>query len=52
VSSLTAERAYLKLIHYKKVEKGRRFADWEHPQLFSEEVGAGFRSLRKIAIAA
>jgi pimeloyl-ACP methyl ester carboxylesterase len=42
-----AERAYPKLIHYNKVEKGGHFAAWEQPKLFSEEVRAGFRSLRK-----
>jgi pimeloyl-ACP methyl ester carboxylesterase len=41
-----AERAYPNLIHYNKVEKGGHFAAWEQPQLFSEEVRAGFRSLR------
>jgi pimeloyl-ACP methyl ester carboxylesterase len=41
-----AERAYLKLIYYNKVDKGGHFAAWEQPQLFSEEVRAGFRSLR------
>jgi pimeloyl-ACP methyl ester carboxylesterase len=41
-----AERAYPKLIHYNKVEKGGHFAAWEQPQLFAEEVRAGFRSLR------
>ena len=41
-----AERAYPKLIHYNKVEKGGHFAAWEQPQLFSEEVRAGFKSLR------
>jgi len=42
-----AEQVYPKLIHYNKVEKGGHFAAWEQPQLFSEEVRAGFRSLRK-----
>ena len=42
-----AERAYPKLIHYNKVEKGGHFAAWEQPQLFSQEVRAGLRSLRK-----
>jgi len=42
-----AERAYPKLIHYNKLDKGGHFAAWEQPQLFSEEVRAGFRSLRK-----
>ena len=40
------ERAFPKLIHYNKVEKGGHFAAWEQPQIFSEEVRAGFRSLR------
>ena len=40
------ERAYPKLIHYNQVEKGGHFAAWEQPQLFSEEVREGFRSLR------
>jgi pimeloyl-ACP methyl ester carboxylesterase len=42
-----AARAYPKLIHYNKLEKGGHFAAWEQPQIFSEEVRAGFRSLRK-----
>src|SRR5437867_2067314 len=43
-----AERAYPKLIYYNnKVDKGGHFAAWEQPQLFSEEVRAGFRRLRK-----
>jgi pimeloyl-ACP methyl ester carboxylesterase len=41
-----AERAYPNLIHYNKVDKGGHFAAWEQPQLLSEEVRAGFRSLR------
>jgi pimeloyl-ACP methyl ester carboxylesterase len=40
------ERAYPKLIHYNKVPKGGHFAAWEQPKLFSEEVRAGFQSLR------
>ncbi len=42
-----AERAFPKLIHYNKVEKGGHFAAWEQPKIFSEEVRAGLRSLRK-----
>jgi pimeloyl-ACP methyl ester carboxylesterase len=42
-----AERAYPKLIHYNKLDKGGHFAAWEQPQLLSEEIRAGFRSLRK-----
>jgi pimeloyl-ACP methyl ester carboxylesterase len=35
-----AERAYHKLIHYNKVDKGGHYAAWEQPQLFSQEVRA------------
>jgi pimeloyl-ACP methyl ester carboxylesterase len=42
-----AEKAYPKLIHYNKLDKGGHFAAWEQPELFSEELRAGFRSLRK-----
>ena len=41
-----AERAYPKLIYYNKLDKGGHFAALEQPQLFSEEVRAGFRPLR------
>jgi hypothetical protein len=41
-----AERTYPKLIHYNKLDKGGHFAAWKQPQLLSEEVRAGFRSLR------
>jgi pimeloyl-ACP methyl ester carboxylesterase len=40
------ERAYPKLIHYNKLDKGCHFAAWEQPELFVAEVRAGFRSLR------
>jgi len=40
------ERAYPKLIHFNKLPKGGHFAAWEQPKLFSEELRAGFRSLR------
>jgi pimeloyl-ACP methyl ester carboxylesterase len=40
------EKAYPKLIHYNRLPKGTHFAAWEQPQLFSEEVRVGFRSLR------
>jgi len=42
-----AERSFPKLIHYNKLDKGGHFAAWEQPQLFSEEVRAGLRALRK-----
>ena len=41
------ERAYPKLIHYNKLDRGGHFAAWEQPQLFIEEVRTGLRSLRK-----
>jgi hypothetical protein len=40
-------RAYPRLIYCNKVEKGGHFAAWEQPQLFAQEVRAGFRPLRK-----
>jgi len=44
-----AERAYPKLIHYNKLDKGGHFAAWEQPQMFVEEVRTAFRALRKTA---
>ncbi|MEU8297104.1 epoxide hydrolase family protein [Micromonospora sp. NPDC048909] len=41
-----AEQAYPNLVHYNKLDKGGHFAAWEQPQLLSEEIRAGFRSLR------
>jgi pimeloyl-ACP methyl ester carboxylesterase len=41
-----AEQAFPKLIHFNKLPKGGHFAAWEQPKLFSEEIRAGFRSLR------
>ena len=40
------ERAYPNLIYYNRLDKGGHFAAWEQPQLLSEELRAGFRSLR------
>ncbi|MFI7000636.1 epoxide hydrolase family protein [Nocardia sp. NPDC050175] len=40
------QEAYPKLIHYNRLDKGGHFAAWEQPQLFVDEVRAGFRSLR------
>ncbi|WP_187358564.1 epoxide hydrolase family protein [Pseudoduganella aquatica] len=42
-----AERAYPNLVYYNKLDKGGHFAAWEQPALFTEEVRAAFRSLRK-----
>jgi len=41
-----AERAYPNLVYYKVHDKGGHFAAWEQPRLLSEDVRAGFRSLR------
>src|SRR3954453_4577867 len=41
------ERAYPKLIHYNKLDKGGHFAAWEQPALFAGEMRAAFKSLRK-----
>jgi hypothetical protein len=46
LKSRNTPRAYPKLIHYNKLDKGGHPAAWEQPKLFSEEVRAGFRSLR------
>ena len=40
------EQAYPNLIYYNEVDRGDHFAAWQEPQLFCEEVRAGFRSLR------
>jgi pimeloyl-ACP methyl ester carboxylesterase len=41
-----AERAYPKLIHYNRLEKGGHFAAWEQPDLLVAEMRAGFKTLR------
>ena len=41
-----SERAYRNLVHFNAVPKGGHFAAWEQPQLLSEELRNGFRSLR------
>ena len=41
-----AQRAYPKLIHYNKLNKGGHFAAWEQPELFVTEVRESFKSLR------
>lgn len=47
-----AEKAFPKLIHFNKVEKGGHFAAWEQPQIFCDEVRTGFRSLRSAMVEA
>jgi pimeloyl-ACP methyl ester carboxylesterase len=41
------EASYPNVIYFNEVDKGGHFAAWEEPQLFSEEVRAAFRPLRK-----
>ena len=41
-----AERAYPKLIYFKKFDKGTHFAAWEQPQYIVEGLREGFKSLR------
>ena len=42
-----AEKAYPKLIQYRRHDKGGHFAAWEQPKLLVDDMRAGFRSLRK-----
>ena len=41
-----AERAYPKLIHYNKLDKGGHFAAWEQPELLVGELRVAFKTLR------
>jgi pimeloyl-ACP methyl ester carboxylesterase len=41
------EKLYPNLIYFNEVHKGGHFAAWEEPELFSEEIRAAFRPLRK-----
>jgi hypothetical protein len=41
-----AEKAYPKLVHFNKVAKGGHFAAWEQPEIFTEELRAGCKSMR------
>jgi len=40
------EKAYPKLMHFKKMSKGGHFAAWEQPEAFVDEMRASFKSLR------
>ena len=42
-----ARRAYRNLIYFNEVDRGGHFAAWEQPELFSAELRAAFRPLRK-----
>jgi pimeloyl-ACP methyl ester carboxylesterase len=41
-----AEKAYPKMVYYKKHDKGGHFAAWEQPELLVEDIREGFKSLR------
>jgi pimeloyl-ACP methyl ester carboxylesterase len=41
-----AEKAFPGMIYYKRHPKGGHFASWEQPQLFTDDLRNGFRSLR------
>ena len=41
-----AEKAYPKLLYYKKQDKGGHFAAWEQPALLVSDLRAAFKSLR------
>ena len=41
-----AARAYPQMLYYVRHDKGTHFAAWEQPQLLTEDLRTGFRSLR------
>ena len=41
-----AEKAYPRLLHYDKHEKGGHFAAWEQPEALTRDLREAFRSLR------
>ena len=41
-----AERAYPNLVYYKRHDAGGHFPAWEQPLLLSEDIRAGFKSVR------
>ena len=43
-----AARKYHKLIYWNEVDKGGHLAAFEQPELFTAEIRAAFRSLRKL----
>lgn len=42
-----AQKAFPKLIHFNRLDKGGHFAAWEQPKAFAEELRTGFRTLRR-----
>jgi pimeloyl-ACP methyl ester carboxylesterase len=41
-----AEKAFPRLIHYNRLDKGGHFAAWEQPETFVRELRAAFKPLR------
>jgi pimeloyl-ACP methyl ester carboxylesterase len=41
-----AKEVYPNLIYFNEAPKGGHFAAWEEPELFAQELRAGFKSLR------
>jgi pimeloyl-ACP methyl ester carboxylesterase len=41
-----AEKAYPKLVHYNRLEKGGHFAAWEQPMALTSEIRDTFKTLR------
>jgi pimeloyl-ACP methyl ester carboxylesterase len=41
-----AEKAFPKLVHYNRLEKGGHFAAWEQPETFVRELRGAFKSSR------
>jgi pimeloyl-ACP methyl ester carboxylesterase len=46
-SETWARRAFCSLIYFHKADRGGHFAAWEQPEIFSDEMTAAFKSLRK-----
>ncbi|CAF5122046.1 unnamed protein product, partial [Rotaria sp. Silwood1] len=42
-----AEQKYSNLIYWKEHEKGGHFAAFQHPELFTDDLRAAFRTIRR-----
>ena len=42
------EQAYPELVYFNEVDRGGHFAAWQEPELFVQEVRAGFRPMRPL----
>jgi pimeloyl-ACP methyl ester carboxylesterase len=42
-----AEQVYPNLIYFNEVDRGNHFAAWQEPELFTSELRAAFKSLRR-----